>query len=235
MNKNSDIAFSIIIPVFNEGKNILNLINEILESLLNYNYEIILYNDGSNDDTEKVLNKLNNKKIKVINSKINKGQSYAIYHAIKIAKNNTIVTIDGDGQNDPKDIVNLFNLYIISPDILLVGGIRKKRRDSILKIISSRIANYIRMKIFNDNCLDTGCSLKIFDKKVFLKFPYFNSIHRFLPALFTGVNVQTKFIYVNHRPRIYGISKYNTFGRLIRGIIDIFKVKNIIKNLNKND
>lgn len=235
MNKNSDIAFSIIIPVFNEGKNILNLINEILESLLNYNYEIILYNDGSNDDTEKVLNKLNNKKIKVINSKINKGQSYAIYHAIKIAKSNTIVTIDGDGQNDPKDIVNLFNLYIISPDILLVGGIRKKRRDSILKIISSRIANYIRMKIFNDNCLDTGCSLKIFDKKVFLKFPYFNSIHRFLPALFTGINAQTKFIYVNHRPRIYGISKYNTFGRLIRGIIDIFKVKNIIKNLNKND
>ena len=110
----------------------------------------------------------------------------------------------------------------------MVGGIRKKRQDSFIKILSSKIANYIRSKILNDNCKDTGCSLKVFSKNIFLEFPYFDGIHRFLPALFKGYGHKTDFINVNHRVRKYGKSKYGTIDRLFRGIRDIIKVKNII-------
>ena len=229
------MKFSVVIPVYNESTNILNLCNELTEVLKNIDHEIIIIDDCSTDDTHYKLKKINNDIIKIITNKKNRGQSFSIFTGIKVALNETIVTIDGDGQNDPKDILKLASCYFENEKISLVGGVRIKRKDTKLKIISSIIANKVRSFILKDQCPDTGCGLKIFEKKVTLKFPFFDGIHRFLPALFTGVNAQTKFIYVNHRPRIYGISKYNTFGRLIRGIIDIFKVKNIIKNLNKND
>ena len=112
----------------------------------------------------------------------------------------------------------------------LVGGIRKKRQDSLTKILSSRVANKIRSMIFNDGCNDTGCSLKIFDKQIFLKFPFFSGIHRFLPSLFTGYGYRTFFIDVDHRLRIKGSSNYGTLDRLFRGIIDIIKVRKIIRD-----
>ena len=112
----------------------------------------------------------------------------------------------------------------------MVGGI-KKRQDSFIKIYSSKIANYIRSKILNDNCKDTGCSLKYLIK-YFLEFPYFDGMHRFLPALFKGYSYQT-FIEVNHRKRKYGISKYGTMNRLFKGIKDIIRVKRIINNYKK--
>ena len=104
--------------------------------------------------------------------------------------------------------------YNKDKDLVLVGGIRLNRKDNFLKKISSKIANKIRMLILKDNCEDTGCSLKIFDKKIFLSFPLFDGIHRFLPALFTGYGKKTIFVDVDHRPRIYGYSKYGTFKRL---------------------
>ncbi len=223
--------FSIVIPIFNEGKNITLLIKEIIYHLKNYNdYEIIIVNDSSTDNTISLLRELKEKNIIIINNEINKGQSYSIHKGIAKAKNNIIITIDGDGQNDPKDIPKLLDKYNSNEHIKLVGGIRTKRKDNLLKIISSKVANFIRSKILNDDCDDTGCSLKAFDKNIFLDFPYFNGIHRFLPALFKGYGFKTYFVNVNHRNRMYGKSKYGTLDRLFKGIFDIFKVKQILKN-----
>ena len=223
--------FSIVIPIFNEAENIQSLIKEIFTNLKNFDkYEIILVNDSSTDQTELLISKIENNKIKLINNAKNKGQSFSIYKGIKESSYETIVTIDGDGQNDPKDIPNLLNIYLKKNDIQLVGGIRVKRRDNIIKIISSKVANYFRKMILQDNCNDTGCSLKVFNKKIFLTFPYFDGMHRFLPALFIGFGYKTFFIDVNHRERKYGISKYGTINRLFKGIRDLYKVRKIIKN-----
>ena len=161
------------------------------------------------------------------------GQSYSITRGIKIASFNIIVTIDGDCQNNPADIPKLLNLFKSNKDIHLVGGIRQKRKDTITKILSSKIANLVRSLILKDNCKDTGCSLKVFYRDSFLKLSYFNGIHRFLPALFSGYGFRTEFVNVDHRKRKYGISKYGTIDRLFRGIRDMIKVYKIIKKVKR--
>ena len=222
--------FSIVIPIFNEARNIETLLKEINKSLENFKkYEIILVNDASTDDTSEVINNINNKNIKIIINKNNQGQSFSIFEGVKNSSFEIIITIDGDGQNDPADIPKLYNFYLQNNDVKLVGGIRKNRKDSLTKIISSKIANYLRSKILKDGCKDTGCSLKVFDKKIFLSFPFFNGLHRFLPALFRGYGYKTAFFEVNHRKRIFGSSKYGTMNRLFVGIRDIIKVKKILK------
>ena len=232
--------FSIIIPVYNESLNIISLINEILETLPEneFKFEIILVNDASTDNTENLINKLIKvypKNIKLLNNKKNLGQSVSLMEGIKKSSYETIVTMDGDGQNHPKDVPVLLNKYFKEKDIYLVGGIRKKRKDNLIKIFSSKIANSIRKNILDDDCVDTGCSLKVFDKNTFLKLPFFDGIHRFLPALFKGFGTRTYFINVEHRARIHGHSKYGVFDRLLIGIIDIFKVIIIINNIKNND
>ena len=229
--------FSIVIPVFNEAQNIEALVDEIFNSLKDYNdFEVILVNDSSTDNTIDLVCALKKKfNILLINNPKNKGQSFSIHKGILESRNNTIVTIDGDGQNNPLDIPKLLEIYFSNEETSLVGGIRVKRRDNLIKVISSKIANKIRSKILKDGCEDTGCSLKVFDKSIFLQFPFFDGIHRFLPALFTGYGYKTIFIAVDHRPRIRGYSKYKIVDRLYRGIIDIIRVKKIIrKNKNKN-
>ena len=232
--------FSIVIPVFDEAQNIEALVDEIFNSLKDYNdFEVILVNDSSTDNTIDLVCALKKKfNILLINNLKNKGQSFCIHKGVLESKNNIIVTIDGDGQNNPIDIIKLLEIYISKKEISLIGGIRVKRKDSLIKIISSKIANKIRSNILNDRCDDTGCSLKVFDKSIFLQFPYFDGIHRFLPALFNGYGYKTFFIAVDHRPRTRGYSKYKTVDRLYQGIIDIIKVKKIIrenKNKRKNE
>ena len=223
------MIFSIIIPIYNESENIRDLILEIENSLHLNDYEIIVVNDCSTDNTIKVLNKISSKKLKIINLTKQSGQSFAILTGIKNSQSSTIITIDGDGQNDPKDINSLYKFYNGS-NYSLVGGIRIERKDSFIKKLSSNIANKFRMYFLSDDCLDTGCGLKIFDKTIFLSFKFFNGIHRFLPALYKGYGYETCFIPVNHRPRIKGISKYGTFKRLIYGLKDIIYVKKLINN-----
>ena len=153
-----------------------------------------------------------------------------IWTGIKNSNHKTVVTLDGDGQNNPKDIPKLLEIYFSKKNFSLIGGIRKKRKDNFLKVASSKIANKIRSFILDDDCVDTGCSLKVFDRDIFLSFPFFNGLHRFLPALFKGYGKNTFFIEVDHRPRVSGISKYGTIDRLFKGIFDIMRVKKIINN-----
>ena len=229
--------FSIVIPIFNEEKNIEKLVDEIYSHLTIFNksYELVLVNDCSTDNSLTVIKNIKKKShipIKVINNPLNIGQSLSLYEGIKSSTNNTIVTLDADGQNNPKDIPMLLNKFFENKHIYLVGGIRVKRKDSFVKIFSSKVANKIRSRILKDNCLDTGCSLKVFDKSVFMEFPIFNGVHRFLPALFKGFGKETMFLDVDHRPRIHGVSKYGTISRLFRGINDLIKVLKIIKKIN---
>ena len=223
--------FSIVIPLYNEGENIQPLLSEIFANLLSYeNFEIVLVNDASTDNTSNVFKKLINNKVRILHNKTNRGQSFSIHKGIQHSSFDTIITIDGDGQNDPADIPKLINKYFESDKLKLLGGIRSKRKDSLIKVFSSKIANKIRSKILKDGCQDTGCSLKVFDKKIFLTFPYFDGMHRFIPALYKGYGFETNFINVNHRKRKYGTSKYGTMNRLFKGIRDIIKVRNILKN-----
>jgi len=227
--------FSLVIPLFNEEKNIENLVKEIFFYLNEIkNFELILVNDGSLDNTNLTIKKLKSfYNIKIIENNKNYGQSFSLKVGIENSKFKTIVTLDGDGQNNPKDILKLLNHYNSNKEILLVGGIRKNRKDNFIKIISSKIANNIRSLILNDQCRDTGCSLKVFDKDVFLSFPFFDGIHRFLPALYKGFGKKTYFIYVDHRPRKYGISKYGTFDRIFGGVRDLIRVVKIIKKFKE--
>lgn len=223
--------FSIVIPLYNEEENIIPLINEIFLALKEYDsYEIILVDDFSNDQTLKLISNKNNKLLKILQNKKRKGQSYSIYKGVKTSQFDTIITLDGDGQNNPKDIPKLLNIFNQNHKIELVGGLRVKRKDNLIKVISSKIANKIRLIILKDKCKDTGCSLKVFNKNVFLSFQYFDGMHRFLPALFNGFGYETFFIDVEHRPRLHGKSKYGTLLRLIAGIKDIIKVKKMIKS-----
>ncbi len=228
------MQFSIILPCYNESKNIKKLIIEIEQNLKGYNYEIIFIDDKSNDNSIEIVRKLKNNKIILEVNKKNLGQSHCIHRGVKIAKSNTIVTMDCDGQNNPKDILKLYKLYNDNDDIYLVGGIRSNRKDNLIKIYSSKIANNIRNFILKDNCSDTGCSLKVFDRQSFLQFPLFSGLHRFLPALFLGLNKKTLFVSVDHRKRLYGISKYGTFNRAFNGVKDLFFVYRIINQMKKN-
>lgn len=230
------MTFSIIIPAFNEEKNISILINEIYATLSNsYEFEIIVVDDCSTDNTNEELRSISNdKKIIIIRNEKNSGQSYSLLQGIKKSTYDTIISIDADLQNNPRDIPKLIELFITDKNIGLVGGIRNNRRDTKIKIITSKIANYVRRNVLADDCSDTGCSLKVFKRKYFLSIPYFNGLHRFLPAFFKAMGCKTKFLNVDHRQRVNGISKYNTLNRLFRGCRDLWKVYFIIKKL-KNE
>ena len=224
--------FSIIIPIYNEAQNIEKLIKEIFASLINYrDFEVILVNDASIDNTIEIVSKLQKQyNIILLNNSLNRGQSFSIFKGIEDSNNEIIITLDGDGQNNPIDIPVLLEYYLLNKNISLVGGIRKNRKDSFVKKISSKIANKVRSRILNDRCDDTGCSLKVFSRSIFLKFSYFDGIHRFLPALFKGYGYKCFYIKVDHRAREKGYSKYGTIDRLYKGIIDIIKIRKIIKD-----
>ncbi len=227
--------FSIVIPIYNEEKNIPTLIKEItdIKEIKNF-YELIFVNDSSTDRSLELLKDFNkNESIKIINNTSNLGQSLSINRGILKSRYDIIITMDGDLQNDPNDIPKIYNLFKDNYDYKLIAGIRSERKDSFAKKFASKIANLVRMIYLKDSCKDTGCSLKIFDKKIFLKFEFFDGIHRFIPSLFEGYGYPVKYIPVNHRKRIHGISKYNNLRRLFKTIPDMFKVKKMIKQNNK--
>ena len=218
---------SIVIPVLNEERNIINLITEIKKNLeKKIKYEIIIVDDGSSDNTHNVLLKYlkKNKKVLVFKHKKNYGQSVSLRTGIMQTSSNYIVTLDGDGQNDPRDILKLLKDFETDKEFMMVIGNRVKRIDNFARRLASRSAFKIRKFILKDATPDTGCAIKVFKKEDFLKLPFFNHIHRFLPFLFNSFKGKVISIQVNHRARINGYSKYSNFQRFLVGISDIFGV-----------
>ncbi len=228
---------SIIIPVKNESKNVEVLTNEILKYCSSLSYEIVFVNDGSVDETEKKLIKLKNKykNLRLINHQVSFGQSAAIRSGVYYSKNEIIVTMDGDCQNDPEDILKMLKRFNNEKSsMLLIGGVRKVRKDSATKKLGSKFGKFCRKLFLNDDHPDSGCGIKIFHKKLFLKMPYFDHMHRFLPALARREGAKIIAFDVNHRPRLGGNSNYNNLGRLLVGIYDIIGVMWLIKRVPKN-
>jgi dolichol-phosphate mannosyltransferase len=219
-------SLSVVVPVRNEEDNVADLISEIRKSLKNkINYEIIYVDDGSTDHTHKNLIALQKiyKELTVIRHQKSCGQSTAVRTGVKHAKYDWIATLDGDGQNDPADIPEL--LKALQEGVELVGGNRRhSRRDKWIKRISSVIANGVRSWLLQDDTPDTGCGLKLFSKEAFLDLPYFDHMHRFLPALIKRRGGSIVSVPVNHRPRTHGHSNYGTIDRLLVGIVDLFGV-----------
>ena len=237
MNIGSSI--SVVVPVFNEEENIYPLAQEIGSALKGIcDYEIIFVNDCSTDDSTVTLTKLKSEisEIRVIHHLQRSGQSAGLLTGILAAKNNIIVTLDGDGQNDPADIPSLLKKYEQSHDthFAMITGHRVTRKDSWAKRYASKIANTIRAHLLKDDNPDTGCGLKLFDKNLFLRLPYFDHIHRFLPALAKREGCRIFVVPVNHRNRRHGVSKYANFQRLVVGIIDLLGVMWLIRRYPKN-
>lgn len=223
-------SVSVVVPALNEAENIRPLVNEILAALGDDpDLEIIYVDDGSDDESPAIFAALAQElapRFKCIRHQHRCGQSTGVSTGVRHAKNPWIATLDADGQNDPANIpIMLAKLFEAEkPELRLVAGWRTKRKDTWLKRISSRIANRVRSAFLRDSTPDTGCGLKLFNRELFLRLPYFDHMHRFLPALVLRAGGEVVSVPVNHRPRTQGISKYGFHNRLWVGIVDLFGV-----------
>lgn len=219
------IELSVVVPVFNERDNIGPLVAEIVAALRGtVAFEIVYVDDCSKDDSLDVLRdlKLTTPELRVIAHIRQSGQSTAIRNGVKAARGSWIATLDGDGQNDPADIPRLLARRAgAAPEIRLFAGWRVERKDSGSKRWASKIANGIRSRLLRDETPDTGCGIKLFERAVFLDLPYFDHMHRYLPALVKRAGWQSVSVPVNHRERSAGVSKYNNLGRAWVGLKDL--------------
>ena len=233
MQNAENFALSIVIPVYNESENIQALTVEIVQALPSdkFQYEIIFVDDGSSDETPERLSALKKLyfQVNIVTHKKNYGQSAALVSGVKAAHYDWIITMDGDGQNDPMDIKKLCAALKQAEKPSVVLGNREKRKDTWLRRASSRIANRFRGWLLKDDCPDTGCSLKLFPRDVFLELPRFNHMHRYFPALFKRCHFAVINVPVNHRSRLHGISKYGLNNRLWVGLADIIGVMWLIR------
>lgn len=217
---------SVVVPVRNEQENVEHLISEINAALAGLiQHEIIYVDDGSTDNTFANLTQLKNQyqQLRIVRHEKSCGQSTAVRTGVKAAQYDWVATLDGDGQNDPADIPKL--LAALAEGIELVGGNRRaSRRDTWVKRMSSVIANGVRSRMLNDDTPDTGCGLKLFSKSAFLDLPYFDHMHRFLPALIKRRGGKIISVPVSHRNREHGKSNYGTIDRLMVGLVDLFGV-----------
>jgi glycosyltransferase involved in cell wall biosynthesis len=230
-------AVSIVVPVRNEAGNIAPLIAEIAARLdKGPGFEIIYVNDGSDDRTESELTLLMASRpwLRQIKHASSYGQSAAVHTGVRYARAPVVVTLDGDGQNDPAFIpVLLKALSAGAPHIGLVAGQRVRRQASTFKRLQSRIANGVRNAIVRDGTRDTGCGLKAFRRDVFLRLPYFDGLHRFLPALVRREGYEIGYVNVVDRPRQAGQSNYGMWDRLWVGILDLLGVWWLIRRRRK--
>lgn len=221
----SPVEFSVVVPLHNEEENVLPLVTELEEVMnqLKRPWELICVDDGSKDNTLSHLCSLAATRpyLKVIAFAGNYGQSSAFDAGFKKARGDYVITMDGDLQNDPKDIPALIAL---TEDADLVCGWRRERRDSWTKKATSRLANAIRSRLCRDGVRDTGCSLKVYKRSCLEKIKLYHGMHRFLPALFLIEGFTVAETPVNHRPRKMGKTKYNFFNRSFNTIADMFAV-----------
>jgi len=218
---------SVVVPVHNEQGAAGPLAREIAEAFAGRSYEMIFVDDASKDGTLAELRGLMAElpALRVLSHGSNAGQSRAVRTGVLAARAPIVVTLDGDGQNPPADAPRLVDLLAASPvNVALVGGVRAKRQDSEAKRWASRWANRIRRKLLGDDAADTGCGLKAFRREVFLRLPYFDHVHRYLPALTIREGFENRYLDVDHRHRETGQSKYTNWGRLMASVSDLMGV-----------
>jgi dolichol-phosphate mannosyltransferase len=221
------IALSVVVPVKDESENVVPLALEIAASVgQDSSVEIIFVDDGSGDDTLAQLQKakLDMPRLRVLRHSGNGGQSRALRTGIRAARAGIVVTLDGDGQNDPADIPKVlapFHAAAGTAHIGMVSGVRVRRRDNIAKRIASALANRFRRWMLDDGAVDVGCGLKAFRRDAYLALPYFDHMHRYLAALMLREGYEVRFVDVGHRPRLQGRSKYGVWDRFIVGVQDI--------------
>lgn len=224
MNTN-DPAVSVVVPVRNEAGNIAPLVAEIVTALdAQWPFEVVYVDDGSSDGTAAELNRLQVQYpwLRRVRHKVSCGQSAAVRTGVAAARGPMIVTLDGDGQNDPAFIPALLRaLEAGQPRVGLIAGQRVGRKASGFKKLQSRIANAVRGAVLRDGTRDTGCGLKAFQRDVFLALPYFDGLHRFLPALIKREGFDIGHVDVVDRPRAHGVSNYGMWDRLWVGILDL--------------
>ena len=216
---------SVVVPVHDEEDNVAPLVGEIVAALRGLiEFEIVYVDDTSRDSTLERLRALqaSTPELRVIRHLSNAGQSTAVRNGVKAARAPWIATLDGDGQNDPADIPKLLaERDAAAADIKLFAGWRVNRRDSGSKRWASKWANAIRARMLRDDTPDTGCGIKLFERAAFLDLPYFDHMHRYLPALMQRAGWKTVSVPVNHRHRTAGVSKYNNLNRALVGIRDL--------------
>jgi len=216
---------SVVVPVFNEQDNVGPLLREILAALRGrIDFEAVFVDDDSKDGTLAALQALKAEapELRVLHHVKQSGQSTAIRTGVKAARGEWIATLDGDGQNDPADIPKLLEARESADrGIRLFAGWRVNRRDSGSKRWASKWANAIRARMLRDETPDTGCGIKLFEREAFLDLPYFDHMHRYLPALMQRAGWKTVSVPVNHRPRSTGVSKYNNLNRALVGLRDL--------------
>ena len=222
------MRITVVLPAFNEAGNIGPLVSEIYAALADtFTLEVIVADDASEDSTgEEVAGLLASglyPRLRYLRHARRAGQSAALRTGIMDASGPIVVTMDGDGQNNPRDVPKLLARLGRpgSPGPRLVGGWRTARQASSSKRIASRLANRLRDAVLRDRCPDTGCGLKVFWRDDFLRLPYFASMHRYLPALFQMHGHQVDYVPVNDRPRRSGLSKYNNASRALAGAVDL--------------
>jgi glycosyltransferase involved in cell wall biosynthesis len=215
------ITHSFIIPVYNEEENIKTLFEEIkrVAQKITKSFEIIFVDDGSTDNTVAQLKKL--RPVRILRLRKNYGQSAALDAGIKSAKGSTIITLDGDGQNDPKDAVAMLKELNKGYDVIC--GWRKKRKDSFSKRFISKGAAFLRSFLVNDGVHDAGCTLRVFKRDCFDDTTLYGEMHRMIPALLRWQGFRIGEIVVHHRARRYGTTKYN-WRRIFKGLIDMFAI-----------
>ncbi len=216
---------SVVVPVHNEEDNVAPLVGEIVIALRGLlAFEIVYVDDTSRDATLHRLQELqaSTPELRVLRHVTNAGQSTAVRNGVKAARGAWIATLDGDGQNDPADIPKLLaQRDAAAPEVKLFAGWRVNRQDSGSKRWASKWANAIRSRMLRDDTPDTGCGIKLFEREAFLDLPYFDHMHRYLPALMQRAGWQTVSVPVNHRHRTAGVSKYNNLNRALAGIRDL--------------
>ncbi len=228
-------GYSVVIPCYNERDNIIELADEVRAACGSDDFEIVVVDDCSTDDTLARLQAAQPRfegRLRVVRHGVNSGQSAGVCTGVDFARGRWIVTLDGDGQNDPADIPRLLAVLRQAPPAgppLIVCGYRRQRRDTLVRRLSSRVANAVRSAALQDATPDTGCGLKALERELFMRLPRFNHMHRFLPALVQRAGGKSVSVEVHHRPRLHGQSKYGIGNRLWVGIVDLFGVMWLIR------
>ena len=218
---------SVVVPVYDEEGAAPALAREIAQAFAGRFFEVIFVDDASRDGTRAALKALSAEipQLRVLAHRRNSGQSRSIRTGVLAARAPVIVTLDGDGQNDPADGPALVDALTAGPaELVLVGGERVKRQDSQAKKLASKVGNGVRKRLLKDTANDTGCGLKAFRREAFLRLPYFDHMHRYLPALMLREGFAVAFEDVGHRPRTTGTSKYTNLGRLWASLSDLVGV-----------